>query len=261
MATVKKIKIRNGSINFSSINCSTINFSMRTVVKLNSKIGVSHSVSRENPNSNAVRGSSSSSARNKLSSISFYLLITILINIIFIQCNFWFKLFEWRRYVSETIDLIIIRLQASMQQQQQEQQHEQQHFPSAPITTIILDRFSTMQYFWFRIRHLFPWSQFILFNLLMHLVQLFIRNIYLNCTLVASTMTIAATAVAARPQPIKPNANAIIKLQAKLFINNDADNDNFTDIIDHDMNLDHTLFCRDAANQQTIIQNKQTDQL
>lgn len=236
--------------------------SMRTVVKLNSKIGVSHSVSRENPNSNAVRGSSSSSARNKLSSISFYLLLTILINIIFIQCNFWFKLFEWRRYVIETIDLIMSQMEASMQQQEQ-----QQPSTSVPLTTNHLDRFSTMQYFWFRIRHLFQWCQFISFNLLMHLVQLFMRNIYLNCTLAAYAMTTtitttvanaaaAAALTVASTQPIKPNA--ITQLQTALFIKNDANYDNFTGIIDHDMNLDHT---RGAANRQTIIQNKQTDQL
>lgn len=139
---------------------------------------------------------------------------------------------------------------------------------SVPLTTIILDRFSTMQYFWFRIQHSFQWSQFISFKLSMHFVQLFIRNIYLNCTLAVYAMTataVAAVAAAAAPaskQPIKQNANAINQLHSALFIKIDANTDNFTGIIEHDnMNLDHALFYRDAANRQTIIQNKQTDQL
>lgn len=154
------------------------------------------------------------------------------------------------------------------QQQPDGQQSSSTPLPptsSVPLTTIILDRFSTMQYFWFRIQHSFQWSQFISFKLLMHLVQLFIRNIYLNWTLAVYAMTATAVAAvaatAASKQPIKRNANAINQLQSALFIKIDANTNNFTGIIDHDMNLDHTLFYRDAANRQTIIQNKQNDQL
>lgn len=85
--------------------------------------GVSHSVSRENPNSNAVRGSASSSLRNRLSPISFYLFITILINILFMQCNFWFKLFEWRRY--------LLWIANAMANRMHEQHDEQQQLPHA----------------------------------------------------------------------------------------------------------------------------------
>ncbi|XP_031626355.1 uncharacterized protein LOC116342762 isoform X1 [Contarinia nasturtii] len=219
--------------------------------------GVSHSVSRENPNSNAVRGSSSSSARNKLSSLSFYLLITIFINIIFIQCSFWFKLFEWRRYVGDMIDFIVVKLE-SIRQMEGEEEPPQQQQPSVLLTTIILDRFFTMQYFWFRIQYLFQWST--VFISLKYSMQLFIQIIYLNCTsfayAVASVLPDGATAVVTMttPQPIKPNAFAF-NGDTELFIKTDANN------IDHVMNLDHALFCRDAANQQTIIQTKQTDQL
>lgn len=156
---------------------------------------------------------------------------------------------------------------AKQQQQPNEQQSLSPTSPlpptsSVPLTTIILDRFSTMQYFWFRIQHSFQWSQFISFKLLMHLVQLFVRNIYLNCTLAVYAMTVTAVpATAASKQPIKQNANAINQLQSALFIKINANTDNSTGIIDHDMNSDHTLFYRDAANRQTIIQNKQTDQL
>lgn len=251
---------------------------VRAVKKLNSNIGVSHSVSRENPNSNAVRGSSSSSARNKLSSISFYLLIAILINIIFIQCNFWFKLFEWRRYVTASFDWIAAQMQSIEQEQpeQQELQHEQQqHQPqqqldqhSESLPTIILGRFFTMPYFWFCIRHSFQWPLFIWFNLCQHLVQLFIQGIYLNCTCVAYAMAAAITAAAAAAkasvtQPIKSDSVAANTLcsPTELFIKNHGDYDKFTGIYANGMNLDHALFSRDAANQQTIIQNKQTDQL
>lgn len=131
---------------------------------------------------------------------------------------------------------------------------------SIPLTTIILDRFSTMQYFWFRIQHSFQWSQFISLNIFVRLVQLFIQCININCTFIAYGMIAAVASTTAVIKPIKLNANAsntvAIGSQSELFIKNDPINDNFKNIIVHDMNFDHTLFCKDAVNQQTITENK-----
>lgn len=184
------------------------------------------------------------------------------------------------------IDVIIAQMlhhhHHQHQQQQQEQpplsplpHEQQQELQPIPLPTITVDRFSTLQYFW----HLFQWSAFISTDLFMHLSELFIQNIRLNCTFVAYGIAKAAITPTAllpitkttKTQPIKPNNNnnnAVNAVKAssfcsqpELFIKNDADNDYFNDNIDAEMNLDHVLFCRNAANQQTIIQTKQTDQL
>lgn len=205
-----------------------------------------------------MRGSSSSSARNKLSSISFYLLITIFINIIFIQCNCWFKLFEWRRYVGDIIDLIVAKVDAIRPENDEEKtegEESSQQQPSILLTTIILDQFFAMQYIWFRIKYLFQWST--IFISLKYSMQLFIQIIYLNCASIGWILLAVNTAIG---HPIKQNAIAFIR-DIELFIKTDANNDKFKANIDHVMNLDHTSFCRDAANRHTIIQNKQTDQL
>ena len=231
-----------------------------------------------------MRGSSPpSSARNKLSSISVYLLIAILINIVFIQCNFWFKLFEWRRYVIALIDWIVMRMQSMMQLEQPEQEQQQQpqqlqppqsldqqhSMASLPTSIIHLGRVFTMPFFWFHIRHLFQWPLFISINL----VQLFIQFIYLNCAYIAFGMaasgmaTVKATAsVVAIQQPIQSIkiATAIAKClpHTELFIiKNDVDYVQFNGIIANGMHPDDALFrCVAANNQQMIIQDKQTDQ-
>lgn len=184
------------------------------------------------------------------------------------------------------IDIIIAQMEMLQQQHQHHHQHQQQPHESEqeqqqpmpipiplplPLPSIGVDQFSTLKYFWFRIEHLLQWSVFISTDLFVHLSELFIQNIRLNGTYVAYAIARAAMAATPTTQPIKPNddahahANAVestsFRSQSELFIKNDADNDNLSDIIDAEMNLDHILFCRTAANQQTIIQNKQTDQL
>lgn len=200
-----------------------------------------------------MRGSStSSSARSKLSSISVYLLIAILINIVFIQCNFWFKLFEWRRYVSTLIEWIGMHWEPEQEQQPQLPSDHHHHH---------LGRFYTMPYFWFHIRHLFQWPLFISFNL----VHLFIQFIYLNGSaciafgMVASGMATASAVAIKQPmQSIKittPNASYL--LNTELFmIENHVDCDKFNGII-----ANGSMHSDDAAtnNQQMIIQSKQTD--
>lgn len=235
------------------IKWNTVQIGLRAVVKLNSKVGVSHSVSRENPNSNAVRGSSSSSARNQLSSFSFYLLLTILINIIFIQCNFWFKLFEWRRYAIDAIDLLMA--------QPDSMQPNVNEMNDVSVPSVIFDQFSTMGNFWFRIQHLFPWFLLISFNKFAHFVQLFIQSIYLNCTFVAYAMLMASSAKSIAVNTIDAITANPIRLNANFYITNDANHNHVNGIIDHDMHFDHKLFCSDAINHQTIIQNKPTDHL
>lgn len=221
--------------------------------------GVSHSVSRENPNSNAVRGSSTSStARNKLSSISVYLLIAILINIVFIQCNFWFKLFEWRRYAIATIDWIVMRIQ-SMQAEQQEQQPQQQRPQPLDQQHVMeslllpMPNHLTMPFFWFHIRHLFQWPLFISINL----VQLFIQFIRLNCACIAFGLVASGTPAVAMKQSIQSIKTTTVDakhlLTTKLFTaENHVDYDKFNSIIANG----------NAANNQQliIIQSTQTDQ-
>lgn len=89
-------------------------------------VGVSHSVSRENPNSNAVRGSSSSSIHSKLSSASSYLFLVLLLNILFMQCDFWFKLFELRRYLAKLAGAMAKPFQSIDEQRQPLQSPAQQ---------------------------------------------------------------------------------------------------------------------------------------
>lgn len=228
-------------------------------MKLNSKIGVSHSVSRENPNSNAVRGSSSSSARNQLSSFSFYLLLTILINIIFIQCNFWCKLFEWRRYAIDAIGILFAQLNAM--QPSVDEMNEVSAAPVLQPPTVMCDRFLAMEYFWFRIQHLFPWSILISFGQCAQFVQLFIQSIYLNCIFIAYAMWMALSVKSIELNAIDAITADTNCLNAELFITNDANHNHVNGIIDCDMHFDQTLFCNDAANHQTIIQNKPTDHL
>lgn len=181
------------------------------------------------------------------------------------------------------IDVIIAQMLHHHHHHQHQQQtpplsplpHEQQQeLQPIPLPTITVDRFSALQYFW----HLFQWSAFISTDLFMHLSELFIQNIRLNCTFVAygiaeaviTPTVLLPTTITTKTQPIKPNNNnnAMNAVKAssfcsrpELFIKNDADNDYFNDNIDAEMNLDHVLFSRCAANQQTIIQTKQTDQL
>lgn len=212
-----------------------------------------------------MRGSStSSSARSKLSSISVYLLIAILINIVFIQCNFWFKLFEWRRYVSTLIEWM--QLEPEQEQQQQPQSPSDHHHHSMVAAPIHLGRFYTMPCFWFHIRHLFQWPLFISINL----VQLFIQFVHLNGSaciafgMVASGIataekaTASAVAIKQPMQSIKittPNASYL--LNTELFIiENHVDCDKFNGII-----ANGSMHSDDAAhnNQQMIIQSKQTE--
>lgn len=218
-----------------------------------------------------MRGSStSSSARNKLSSISVYLLIAILINIVFIQCNFWFKLFEWRRYVIALIDWIVMQ-QPEQSEQQEQPQLQLQPQPLDQHAMASLGRFYTMPFFWFHIRHLLQWPLFISINL----VQLFIQFIYLNCAWIAfgvvasgmatvkATASIVAIMLPMQSIKITVTANPKCMLNTELFIiENHVDYDQFNGIIANGMHLDDALFRSNAANNQQmiIIQNKQTDQ-
>lgn len=66
-----------------------------------------------------MRGSSSSTIHNKLSSTSSYLFFILLINILFMQCDFWFKLFELRRYLMKFADTMAKQFKIIDEQQRQ----------------------------------------------------------------------------------------------------------------------------------------------
>lgn len=247
------------------------------------KVGVSHSVSRENPNSNAVRGSASSAIRNSLSSFSIYLFATILINILFIQCSFWFRLFEWRRYdgLMQIISCINV---------------------SSPITTIIqsltditcnLDRYFSRNSFELvtslclctRILS----KQFLLnyfsvvfigvSNLIVYKVLLFAQNNLFGVTAVLSSFTTNATK-ATTILTKKPNFKLIAtqfhhslkqctEMLKAIFDDNDYTtytntNDNnltFKGVINNKFNLDYEKPFFRAANHLTESQTHSTDQL
>lgn len=240
-------------------------------IKLYNFLGVSHSVSRENPNSNAVRGSSTSStARNKLSSISVYLLIAILINIVFIQCNFWFKLFEWRRYVIALIDWTVVCVQQSMPLEEQPQPLDQHSAAASLPMPMHLGRLFTMPYFWFHIRHAMQWPLFISINL----VQSFIQFIHLNGACIAFGLVAAASGTAAAvnnsklQQPIQSIKTTTVTakrtLNTELFIiehHTDCNKFNGRIVANGGVHFDDARFRCDAANnQRLIIQSTQTEQ-
>lgn len=257
------------------------------------RLGVSHSDSRENPNSNAVRGSASSAVQNSLSSFSIYLFVTILINILFIQCNFWFRLFEWRRY-NGFMQIISFNV-------------------FSPITTILiqslaniiinLDRYFRRNYIEFVRRFHFLFAQILskqfllnyfsiifigLSNFIVYLVLLFAENNNNNHLFgVTATAPVTATTILQK----KPNFKLIAtqfhhwlkqctEMLNVIFADNDDyttyyyttnantntninnNNSNFKCIIDNKFNLDYYKkpFFR-AANHLTETQTHSTNQL
>lgn len=80
-----------------------------------------------------MRGSSSSTIHNKLSSTSSYLFFILLINILFMQCDFWFKLFELRRYLMKFADTMAKQCQIIDEQRQPPAQQPLSFTPAPPL--------------------------------------------------------------------------------------------------------------------------------